>query len=396
MKFSDIFKKRNIKIFVISTLFIISASFLYANDIILSPGKVIRVDFTTKTIEVKVSKKEAMHLPPLHAKWELFYKGKKIGYFYPKYKLETFKDIIFTGKATVRNRNIFVGIDVGIETRLNPAPKLPDRFRENPPLPRTYISPKDKAQMKLIPGGKFFFGTQLTGTLHYTAPYESDTSLIEKVSLRQRRNYPNIPDFYMDKYEVTEKQFQKFLESTATKSNFQFRGKPHLPVTRVSYTQAHAYCNWAGRRLPSEMEWEKAARGQGLSGEIGNDEIFRYHPTPQSYPIGDRIDEKKCVSAKSYDAPIEVHLLSDTSPYGILGMCGNAAEWTSSWLLPYRGNSSKNNLFGRRFKVIRGGSFELPPKMAKSYERMAGGIPSLSKDARAGFRCALSPEKIRN
>jgi formylglycine-generating enzyme required for sulfatase activity len=71
-------------------------------------------------------------------------------------------------------------------------------------------------------------------------------------------------------------------------------------------------------------------------------------------------------------------------------MCGNAAEWTSSWLLPYRGNTARDERFGKRYKVIRGGSYEHPLELAKSYVRLAGGIPTLSRDRRAGFRCARS------
>jgi formylglycine-generating enzyme required for sulfatase activity len=97
-----------------------------------------------------------------------------------------------------------------------------------------------------------------------------------------------------------------------------------------------------------------------------------------------------CVTAESSSAPIEISKLTDENIYGLKGMCGNAAEWTSSWLVPYRGNTARDSRFGKRFKVIRGGSYEHPLELAKSYVRLAGGIPSLSADKRAGFRCARS------
>lgn len=85
---------------------------------------------------------------------------------------------------------------------------------------------------------------------------------------------------------------------------------------------------------------------------------------------------------------ISVYELSTkgASSYGVIGMCGNAAEWTSSWYLPYHGHEISNPSFGKIFKVIRGGSFFEEKKKASSYYRNFGGKPNLISDRRAGFR----------
>ncbi|MCB1145401.1 MAG: SUMF1/EgtB/PvdO family nonheme iron enzyme, partial [Leptospiraceae bacterium] len=304
---------------------------------------------------------------------------------------------ILTGVYEIKNGKLHVGMKVGIETRLQAEPSLPDRFHENPKAPNEIHSRRDKATLVLIPGGKFYFGSHQVNTLHYTAPYEEDDHLTSRVSFRQRRNYPDLPDFYIDKYEVTEKQYLQYLRSTGTSSSYAFSNSLLKPVSKVTYREAENYCRWAGRRLPTEMEWEKAARGTGLQGEITSDESFRFQPFPINYPTGNTLDPEKCITASSnVPSPKEVNNLSDASPFGVFGMCGNVSEWTSSWLLPYRGNSKPHAWFGRRFKVIRGGSYELPASLARSYERNAGGIPSLATDARAGFRCALSIDKAKN
>ena len=130
------------------------------------------------------------------------------------------------------------------------------------------------------------------------------------------------------------------------------------------------------------MEWEMAARG-GLS-------ILKTEgATPPSYPYGDDFDPVRCNTLENgLHNVLPVTETEDESPYGVLGMCGNAPEWTASWYGPYPGHvfASNNPNAGNLFKVIRGGSYHKDRSFARSDWRDYGGFPNLAEDRSAGFR----------
>jgi formylglycine-generating enzyme required for sulfatase activity len=182
-----------------------------------------------------------------------------------------------------------------------------------------------------------------------------------------------LPTFYIDKYEVTIGEYEKFLEflkahgnPTTYDSELQPEGLSHVPrnwdvcyeqasssvpgdqtarkagitldcpVFNVDYFDAYAYAKWEGRRLPTELEWEKAARG----------------PSGNLYPWGNEWDPMK-PRANGYPrwAPVDI-LQGDRSPYGVIGMAGNVSEWTNSW------DAS------RTYLVVRGGNFKSTARQA--------------------------------
>ncbi|MCX7999620.1 MAG: formylglycine-generating enzyme family protein, partial [Leptospiraceae bacterium] len=77
------------------------------------------------------------------------------------------------------------------------------------------------------------------------------------------------------------------------------------------------------------------------------------------------------------------------SVYGVVGMCGNAPEWTSSWYEPYENHFFESHLTGKAVKVVRGGSFFESRKNCTVYARSFGGLPNLAEDRRAGFRLVI-------
>lgn len=326
-------------------------------------------------------------------------KGNVVAMLQPDYSEKRGSEYILRGNVTIvrPGHSIYSGMKISFqqsaETTASKVSRLPDRVeREEEKAVHEKILGTDRSTMVYIPSGKFILGSELLGSLHYTTMRgRTKTSLQRKTGLKST-HYAEVDAYYIDKYEVTWEQFAGFVRSTGY--SFQLpdglSNKKKYPVENVNYPTAEAYCKWAGKRLPSEMEWEKAARGSGLEAYITEREEIQYREVSIDYPVGNFFSAENCNTLESGQGVIAESNLKDASPYEVYGMCGNVPEWTSSWLLPYRGNTTTNSLYGYRYKVIRGGSYQLPGKFARAYERMPGGNPSLSRDYRAGFRCALS------
>jgi formylglycine-generating enzyme required for sulfatase activity len=189
--------------------------------------------------------------------------------------------------------------------------------------------------------------------------------------------------FEIDIFEVTNAQFAQFVEETgyqtnAEKSNdpspwsayFQ-DGKESYPVIKVSWNDAKAYCEWAGKRLPTEAEWEKAARG--------TDERI--------YPWGDDWDVAKVNSKESgFRGPVMVGSFPEgSSPYGIKDMAGNVWEWTGDWYQGYPQTTFNSNYFGETYKVLRGGGWFSEQEEVRTTQRNANSPDAANDDI--GFRC---------
>lgn len=242
--------------------------------------------------------------------------------------------------------------------------------------PALRFKPKDEVAMLYIPEGTFILGGQQSDALHFI-PAQREGKAGNRV---------DVAAFFIDQHEVTLGQYIRYLTETRQRIPGEYENRDaDLPVTHVTFQEAERYCAWTGKRLPTELEWEKAARGVQIV--TSGDETYT---DERSYPVPDEHAAERCVTAENASEPAPVGKLKDRNAFGIVGMCGNAAEWTSSWLLPYRGSTLQDERFGKRYKVIRGGSYEHSLEHSKSYVRLAGGIPSLSRDRRAGFRCARS------
>lgn len=272
-------------------------------------------------------------------------------------------------RALSAGRRIVVVAQGGAFSALGDRPRA---MRE----PKVRYESRDSAPMQYIPDGLLIAGNQQAGELHFV-PADQNGKILNRF---------DIPAFYLDKHEVTVGQFRRYLEETRNPVPSSWVNlSANRPITRVSYRQAESYCAWAGKRLPSEFEWERAARGnQFISSQS---EVYE---DSHSYPVGAQNAQEFCVTRENSADPLDIDNLRDINSFGLIGMCGNAAEWTSSWLLPYRGNTNHDIRFGKKYKVIRGGSYEHSLEYAKSHMRLAGGIPSLARDRRAGFRCARS------
>jgi len=197
-----------------------------------------------------------------------------------------------------------------------------------------------------------------------------------------------LPAFYIDIFEVTNQQYKQFIDASGRKSPSHFRnrtfpsGKANHPVTYVTWHDADAYCTWSGKRLPSEQEWEKAARS----------------PDARVYPWGNDFDISKANTPQRWQV---LKQQGDTMPvgsfpegvnaYGAYDMSGNVWEWTASWYKPHPGNTRLTENYGEKYKVLKGGSwwdcsFYKCGISAPLYNRSF--FLQATKNKSFGFRCA--------
>jgi formylglycine-generating enzyme required for sulfatase activity len=202
-----------------------------------------------------------------------------------------------------------------------------------------------------------------------------------------------VADFYLDETEVTNEQYQRFLDANpgypapTTWEGRRFAvGEAKLPVTGVSWEEATAYAQWAGKRLPSEAEWEYAARSRG-----------RY----LLYPWGDDWRDNAANALEQRNGPTPVDgFRDDRSEQGVLGLVGNASEWVADRHLRY---DNQLPVFSTcpDCRVIRGGNYKSPkpadcaaPTRLSEYPRLPGALIEREKYRQflslVGFRCADS------
>ena len=195
----------------------------------------------------------------------------------------------------------------------------------------------------------------------------------------------NLPAYRIDKYLVTNAQYARFVAATGYRAPLDWKdgkipkGFKLHPVTMVTWADAKAYAKWAGKRLPSEAEWEKAARGTD----------------GRRWPWGDKMDPTKVNTYYTVGNTTPVTKYPQgASPYGVMDMAGNVSEWTTSDFLPYQGSKASLDLFdvgggertrGIHYKVLRGGTWRSDPFSTQSFQRNFS-LPNYASDF-YGFRC---------
>jgi len=241
----------------------------------------------------------------------------------------------------------------------------------------TQISPKDHMVQVYVPAGEFRMGTDPT-----------KDSRAEKDELPQHTVY--LDAFWIDWTGVTNAQYARCVtdrqctapEDTSSITRHSYYGNvqyANYPVINVNWSQAQTYCTWSGRRLPSEAEWEKAARG--TDGRL--------------YPWGDAAPDPGLANYNYQpgDTTAVGSYPSGASPYGALDMAGNVWEWVSDWYSDsYYQQSPARNPLGPDTgsdRVLRGSAWSEPAASNRSALRV-GYDPNLG-DIRVGFRCAVSP-----
>lgn len=198
----------------------------------------------------------------------------------------------------------------------------------------------------------------------------------------------DLPAYYIDKHPVTNAQYKKFVKATGHRMPAHWveagnripRGKENYPVTHVDISDAMAYAQWSGRRLPTEKEWEKAARGpKGLKYPWGN-----------KYETGMANDER---ARRGGTSPVGAFPHAK-STYGCLDMAGNVWEWTGTKFYLYPGHGGKLDPDEEKLYVVKGGCFVDDELFLRSSFRETVD-PNSSYAARTtlGFRCAADVKR---
>ncbi len=209
--------------------------------------------------------------------------------------------------------------------------------------------------MTYVAGGEFMMGRD-DGKLDAEKP-------AHKVS---------VEPFLMDIYETTNERYLEFVKATNHKPPTEWKngtypnGQAKFPVVGVNWTDANDFAKWAGKRLPTEEEWEFAARG--------TDNFV--------YPWGN--DWKEGNANVGSQAFTEVGKFKGASPFGIYDLVGNAFEWTASDFKAYPGGKT---IEGANLKTIRGGSFEATKEFATTTYRLGWAATGAATYSRTGFRC---------
>lgn len=171
-----------------------------------------------------------------------------------------------------------------------------------------------------------------------------------------------LPAYWIDQYEVTNTQYEAFVNESGHAPPAVWPGEANKPVAGITYSDADAYCAWAHKRLPSEAEWEVAARGPG--------------PEPPLFPWGNDTQAGGLVYDLPLDTTYPVGSFSfNQSPFGVFDMAGNLWEWVGEPYAPVT----------QYYQVLRGGRFGFLQDMAHREQVQPNDERFVSV---AGFRCA--------
>ncbi|BBM85670.1 bifunctional serine/threonine-protein kinase/formylglycine-generating enzyme family protein [Candidatus Uabimicrobium amorphum] len=234
-----------------------------------------------------------------------------------------------------------------------------------------YIWQKDQSVMAFVPAGKFWLGSN----------YQENEMPVQQVYL---------DSFYVDKYEVSQKQYRNFCKATKRKCPPQPKwSSPDHPIVNISWQEAQKYARWAQKRLPSEREWEKVAKGGFYIPDWKTDKAsipLMLNPRPRrAYPWGDQLPNEHGIYRCNYvsnnkwgerhldgykrGAPVFA-FSRWKSPYGCVNLSGNVWEWCADL---YRDNhSSKPHKKPHTKYVVRGGSWYNHSKGCRTTRRHHG------------------------
>ena len=281
-----------------------------------------------------------------------------------------------------------------LEARLHP--------QDLPGAVQSALSGTDDVPMILIPAGEFRMGSTEAQISGFLKDFEGIQFNAFQAEIPQRQ--VSLPAYYIDQYEVSYRYYRAFLESTGRDApafweNERFH-KPDHPVLGVTWYDATAYCIWAGKRLPTEAEWEQASRGsQGYAYPWGNawdpqrTNTASYWAGKTFLSMAKWSEWMQTALDRGKAGPLDVGTFSNgVSPFGVHDMAGNVSEWVFDWYAPYESQPTlihnPNGADSGTMKVHRGGSWSVSSIFARSTYR-ARENPE-KRSPYIGMRCAKS------
>jgi len=264
----------------------------------------------------------------------------------------------------------------------------------NPQAGDVWMNPKDGMEMVYIAPGEFTLGTSDAQIDAWLKEHAGEKRQVFKD--QQPQCQANLPGYWTGRTEVTNAQYLQFVRATGHRAPDHWSGGEipsgleRFPVVFVSWEDARSYCEWAGRRLPTELEWEKAARGSGS----------------RTFPWGESWDPRRCrnlelITGETHSDPSDWAVASEewvashdgfregpaavgsypigASPYGCLDMAGNVEEWCVDW---YDEHAYRRYAKG-----------DFTPPLSGTYRVLRGGswYNGTSRYFRCDFRCYSDP-----
>jgi formylglycine-generating enzyme required for sulfatase activity len=291
---------------------------------------------------------------------------------------------VTVGKDVVgRDKIIQAGTYIEHATIVQSAPSFQDAAATAQPEGKANVQLWGGMEFVRIPAGKFLMGSQ-----------DDNKSALDNEKPQHTVEIPY--DYWMARYPVTNEQFAKFVEESRYRFSLEknWQRKADHPAVKVSWHDALEYCKWLNAlakagfpsqglvlRLPSEAEWEKAARGDAQRGN--------------EWPWGNEFDSNKCNSSEGKrggTTPVGAYSPQGHSPFGVADMAGNVWEWCHSLhqSYPYKvddGRESENAKL--RTRVLRGGAFNNIQRLVRATCRDTR--PGWLRSDSIGFRVVIAP-----
>ena len=270
------------------------------------------------------------------------------------------------------------GIELKAEALVAKHVEVREPTRGEAKMPAANVQTWGGVEFIRIPAGKFLMGSK-------------DDNQLASDGEKPQHTIEILDDYWLARYPVTNDQFAKFVEEAAYKFSLEknWKKKADHPVVKMSWHDAMAYCKWLDEtlrgeikdmqvRLPTEAEWEKAARG-----EYGNE-----------WPWGNEFDKNKCNSSegeKKGTTPAGAYSPQGDSPYGVADMVGNVWEWGHSLYksYPYVADDGREDELASGARVLRGGSFRYSQGFARCAFRDF--FDPFDRSVFIGFRVVVAP-----
>jgi len=263
-----------------------------------------------------------------------------------------------------------------------------------PGIGSTQVSAKDGMVLVYVPAGEFLMGTttdQLDALLQQHDNWKMDWFTDE-----QPQHTVYLDAFWIDRTEVTNGQYAKCVEAgvckqpgeTKSSTRSRYYDNPdyaNYPVIYVDWDMAVTYCQWAGRRLPTEAEWEKAARGT-------DERLYPWGNSDPGCELANYNVSEDGITRCIGDTMQVGSYPGGASPYGALDMAGNVWEWVADWYsMTYYSQPAQSNPLGPtsgQYRVVRGGAWNYLERVVRSANR--DWFDPGSRVDYGGFRCAAS------